>query len=123
MLIANTQVSKTCKPSAIRSQLICNVGGFLGKLLGPLIKPGSSLIGNVLKAIAKIFFVPLWLGAAVSATDTTIQNNFFRSGHPLDLALQTTALIFYNEKLNDMIRMIKSLEVFVLLIEVFTTTF
>lgn len=59
----------------------------------------------------------------MSATDTTIQNSFFRSEHPLDLALRTTALIFYNEKLNDMIRMIKSLEVFVLLIEVFTTTF
>ena len=47
----------------------------------------------------------------------------FGSGHPLDLASRTTPLIFDHEELNNMIRMIKSLEISDLLIKVFTVTF
>ena len=62
MLLTNTQVSKLHRAFAnnssaniklFKTQLhkIEQSGGFLGKLLGPLIKTGLPLIGNVLKPI------------------------------------------------------------------------
>ena len=44
-------------------------GGFLGRLLGPLLKTGLSLIKNVIKPLAKSFLIPLGLTAAASAAD------------------------------------------------------
>ena len=44
-------------------------GGFLGRLLRPLLKPGLPLIKNVIKQLAKIVLIPLWLTAAASAAD------------------------------------------------------
>ena len=60
------------------------------------------LIGNVLKPLAEIISVPSGLTAAASATDAAIQKNVFGSG--------TTLLIFSNEKLNDIMKIITSLE-------------
>ena len=45
--------------------------GFLGRLLGPLLRTGWPLIGNVLKPLAKTILMPLGLTAA-SATDAAI---------------------------------------------------
>ena len=42
-------------------------GGFLGRLLGPLLKTGLPLIKNVIKPLAKSFLIPLALTAAASA--------------------------------------------------------
>ena len=64
MLLTNTQVSKLCKAFAngssaniklSKTQLhkIGQSGGFLGRPLGPLLKTGLPLIGNVLKPLAK----------------------------------------------------------------------
>ena len=53
---------------------------FLGSFLGPLIKIGLPLIGNVLKSPTKSVLVPLELTATASATDTAIQKNIFGSG-------------------------------------------
>ena len=39
-------------------------GGFLGRLLEPLLKTGLPLIGNVLKPLAKSVLIPLGLTAA-----------------------------------------------------------
>ena len=47
-------------------------GGLLGRLLGPLLKTGLSLMKNVLKLVAKSVLIPLGLTAA-SATDAAIQ--------------------------------------------------
>ena len=44
-------------------------GGFLGKLLGPLLKAGLPLIKNVIKPLAKSVLIPLELTAAASAAD------------------------------------------------------
>ena len=44
---------------------------FLGRLLGPLLKTGLPLIGNVLKPLATSVLIPLGLTAA-SATDAFI---------------------------------------------------
>ena len=47
-------------------------GGFLGKLLGPLLKAGLLLIKNVIKSLAKRILIPLGLTAAASAVDAGI---------------------------------------------------
>ena len=52
-------------------------GGFLGRLLGPLLKTGLPLIGNVLKPLAKSVLIPLGLTAAASATDAAIHKKYF----------------------------------------------
>ena len=77
-------------------------GGFLGRLLGPLLKTGLPLLGNVLKPLAKRVLIPLGLTAVASATDLAIHENMFGSG--------TTALIILNEEMNDIMKIIKSLE-------------
>ena len=47
-------------------------GGFLGKLLGPLLKTGLPLIKNVITPLAKSILIPLGLTAAASAADAGI---------------------------------------------------
>ena len=54
-------------------------GGLLGRLLGPLLKTGLSLMKNVLKLVAKSVLIPLGLTAA-SATDAAIHKKMFGSG-------------------------------------------
>ena len=46
--------------------------GFLGRLLGPLLKPGLSLMKNVLKPLAKRVLIPLELTAGALATDGAV---------------------------------------------------
>ena len=60
------------------------------------------LIGNILKHIAKSVLVPLGLTAASSATNAAIHKKMFRSG--------TTTLIISNEEMNDIMKIVKSLE-------------
>ena len=90
LLLINKQVSKIHKTFAngltvniklSKPQLSITVllGGFLGKLLRPVIKPGLSLIGSVRKPLVKSDLAPLGLTAAASATDAAIQNKIFRS--------------------------------------------
>ena len=65
-LSADIKLSKTQLSKMIQS------GGFLGRLLGPLLKTGLRLIKNVIKPSAKSVLVPLGLTAAASATDARI---------------------------------------------------
>ena len=51
-------------------------GGFLGKLLGPLLKTGWTLIKNVMKPLAKSVLIPLGLTAATSAADAGIHKKY-----------------------------------------------
>ena len=55
-------------------------GGFLGKLLGSLLKTGLPLIGNVMKPLAESVLIPLRLTAEAAATDATIHKTMFGSG-------------------------------------------
>ena len=64
--LPKTQISK-----------IIQSGGFLGKLLGPLLKTGLPLIKNVIKALAKSVLIPLKLNAAASTADSGIQKNIY----------------------------------------------
>ena len=52
---------------------------FLGRLLGPLLKPGLPLIGNVLKPLAKTILIPLELTTAAAAVDAAIHKKMFGS--------------------------------------------
>ena len=81
---------------------IIQSGGFLGRLLGPLLKTGLSLIGNVLKSSVKIALIPLGLTTATSATDAAIHKKMFRFGFPTP--------IISNEEMNDIMKIVKSLE-------------
>ena len=58
---ADIKLSKTQLSKMIQS------GGFLGRLLGPLLKTGLPLIKNVIKQLAKSVLIPLGLTAAADA--------------------------------------------------------
>ena len=60
------------------------------------------LIGNVLKPLAKSVLISLGLIAAASATDAAIHKKMFGS--------RTTTLIISNEEMNDIMKIVKSLE-------------
>ena len=47
-------------------------GGFLGRLLGPLLKTGLPLMKSVIKPLAKNLLIPLGLTATASAADAGI---------------------------------------------------
>ena len=70
-------------------------GGFLGILLGPLLKTGVSLMKKVLKTLVKSVLILLGLTGAASATNATIHKKMLGSG--------TTWI-------NDIIKIVKSLE-------------
>ena len=57
---------------------ITQSGGFLGKLLGPLLKTGLPLLKNVIKPLAKSVLIPLGLTAAASAADAGIHRKNIR---------------------------------------------
>ena len=46
--------------------------GFLGRLLGPVLKTGLLLIKNVIKPLANSVLIPLGLTTAASAADAKI---------------------------------------------------
>ena len=53
-------------------------GGFLGRLLGPLLKAGSPFIKNVIKPLSKSVLIPLEFTAAASAADGGIHKKNVR---------------------------------------------
>ena len=77
-------------------------GGFLGKLLGPLLKTRLPLIKNVITSLAKSVSIPLGLTAAALAADAGIHKKILGSGN--------TTLIISNKDVEDLIKIVKSLE-------------
>ena len=96
-LSADIKLSKTQLSKMIQS------GGFLGRLLGPLIKTGLPLIKNVIRPLAKSVLIPLGLTAATSAADAGIHKKILGSGN-------MTTLIISNDEIHDIIKIVKSLE-------------
>ena len=88
-------------------------GGFLVKLLGPLLKTGLPLTSNVIKRLAKSILISLWLtaAAAAAAADAGIHKKLLGSGnnHHSPSAPHIT-LIISNDEINDIIKIVKSLE-------------
>ena len=69
-------LSADIKLSKAQLSKMLQSGGFLGRLLGPLLKPGLLLIKNVIKPLAKIVLIPLALTAAASAVDAGIHKKY-----------------------------------------------
>ena len=65
-------LSTDIKSSKTQLSKMIQSGGFLGKLLGPLLRTGLPLIKSVIKPLAKSVLVPLRLTAAASAVDAGI---------------------------------------------------
>ena len=113
MLLNNKQVSRlrealannssdNIKLSKTQLHKIGQLGGFLGILIGPLPKTGLFLIGNISKILAKSVLILFGLTASASATDAAIHKKMFGSG--------VTTLMTLNEEMNDMMKIVKSLE-------------
>ena len=113
LLLTNTQVSKlhkafsNCSSANIKLpkthlHKIGKSGRFLVRLLGPLLNIGLALMKNLVKPVAKDVVIPSGLTAAASATDAAIYKKMFGSGN--------TTLIIYNEEMNDIMEIAKSLE-------------
>ena len=82
---------------------IIQSGRFLGKLLGPSLKAGLPLIKNVITPLAKSVLIPLGSTAAASAADAGIHQKILVSGG-------NTTLIISNKDMEDLIRIVKSLQ-------------
>ena len=65
------------KLSRAQISKIIQSGGFLGRLLGPLLKTGLPLIKNVIKPLAKSVLIPLGLTVAASAADAGIYKKYW----------------------------------------------
>ena len=89
-------------------------GEFLSRLLGPLLKTWIPLIKNTIKPLAKSVVIPLGLTTAASAADAGIHKIILGSGN--------TTLIISNNEMEDIIKIIKSLEDSSLLSDVVTKT-
>ena len=90
------KLSKTQLSKMIQS------GGFLGNFLGPLLKTGLPLTKNLIKPLARSVLIPLGLTTAASAADAGIHKETLGSG--------TTTLTISNDEMEDIIKIVKSLE-------------
>ena len=68
--LTDIKLSKTQLSKMIKS------GGFLGRLLAPLLNTGLPLISNAIKPLAKSVLIPLGLTAAASAADAGIHKKY-----------------------------------------------
>ena len=80
-------------------------GGFLGKLLGPLLRSGLPLMKSVIKPLAKSVLIALGLTAAALAADAGIHKKISGSGHN-----NNTTLIISNDEMDHILKIVKSLE-------------
>ena len=85
--LSKTQLSKMIQSGGF-------LGNLLGKLAGPLLKVAMPLAKNVL--------APLGLSAAMSAIDGSIKKKMLGSG--------ATTLIISNDEMDDILKIVKSLE-------------
>ena len=97
-LSTDIKLSKTQLSKMIQS------GGFLGRLLGPLLKTGLPLMKSVIKPLAKSVLILLKLTAATSAADAGIHKKILGSGH------NNTTLMISNDEMDDILKIVKSLE-------------
>ena len=109
LLLTNRQVASIRKTFAkntstdiklSKSQLskMIQSGGFLGNLLGKLAGP----LMKVAMPLAKNVLAPLGISAAMSANDGSIKKKILGSG--------TTTLIISNDEMDDILKIVKSLE-------------
>ena len=92
--------STNIKLSKIQLSKMRQLGGFLGRLLGLLLKTGLPLIKNVIKPLAKSLLIPLGLTAAASAADAGIHKK----------KILGSTLMISNDKIEEIFKILKSLE-------------
>ena len=97
----SNNLSNDIKLSKTKLSEMVQLGGFLGRLLGPLLKTGLPLIKDVIKPLAKSVLIPSGLTGAASAGAAGIHENILGSGN------NTTTLIISND---DIIQIVKFLE-------------
>ena len=98
------KLSKTQLSKMIQS------GGFLGRLLGPLLRTGLPLMKSVIQPVAKSVLVALGLTAEASVADEGIHKKILGS-------VQNITLIVSNDEMKDILKIVKSLEDSGLLLE------
>ena len=109
LLLTNRHVSSIRKAFANNSSVdikfskaqlskMIQSGGFLGKLVGPLLKTGLPLMKSVITPLAKSVLIPLGLSAA-SAADAGIHKKILGSGN-------NTTLITSNKDMDDLIKIV-----------------
>ena len=87
LLLTNRQVANLCKSFTNNSSTVIKLsksqlskmiqsGGFISRLLGPLLKTGLRLIKNMIKPLAKSVLIPLGLPAAASAVGAGIHKKY-----------------------------------------------
>ena len=85
------------KLSKAQISKVIQSGGFLGKLLGPLLKTGLPLLKSVIKPLDL-----LGLAAASSAIDAGVQKKLYGSG--------TKTLVISNEEMYNIMKIVQALE-------------
>ena len=114
LLLTNRQVTNLCKVFAnylstdiklSKTQLskMIQLGGFLGRPFGPLLKTRLSLMKSVIQPLAKSALIPLGLTAAASAANAGIHKKILGSGHD-------TILIISNNEITYILEIVKSLK-------------
>ena len=114
LLLTNRQVANLRRAFAKHTSTSINLsktqlskmiqsGGFLGRVLGPLLKTGLPLMKSAIKPLAKSVLVPLGLTAGASAADARIHKKILGSGH-------NTTLIISKDEMEDTLKIVKSLE-------------
>ena len=109
LLLTNRQVANIRKAFANHSSIdiklskfqlskMIQSGGFLGNLLGKLAGP----LMKVAMPLSKNVLAPLGISAAMSAIDGNIKKQIFGSG--------ATTLIISNDEMDDILKIVKSLE-------------
>ena len=84
LLLTNRQLANIRKAfgnhssTDIKLSKMIQLGGFLGRLLGPLLRTGLPLIKNVIKPLTKSVLTPLGLTAAAAAADAGIHKKNIR---------------------------------------------
>ena len=110
LLLTNRQVSNLRKTFAkhtstdikfSKTQLskMIQSGGFLSRLLGPLLRAELPLMKSAIKPLAKSFLVPLGLTAAASVADAGIHKKILGSGH-------NTTLIISTDEMEDILKIV-----------------
>ena len=103
LLLTNRQVSSIREASANNSSVdikfskaplskIIHSGGFLGKLLGPLLKTGLLLMKLVITPLAKSVLIPLELTSA--AADAGIHEKILGSGNNTTLIISNKDMVY-----------------------------
>ena len=114
LFLTNRRIANICKAFASNSSVdiklsktqlskMIQSGGFFGRLLGPLLKSGLLLISNVIKPLAESLLIPSGLTVAASAADAGIHKKILGSGNNITLVIS-------NDEINDIIKIVKSLE-------------